>query len=162
MDASSGEASWTLKVNLNALLGIDILDDISLTIGGGKYAYNGNYFKAINRIHAEAGVSLSGKTQDAEGNFTVEGDRLSLLQAVIDLRLTNLDNGIYENAWPSLAASAYAANFLSFASNGDFTEMGTMALPTSDKGGAAWNHEAYREDETHVGVNGKRNYYLFP
>lgn len=165
---NEGKHEWVITIGLNSLLGVDILDDVTLTLGGGNFVNeavditteNGithPSYKAINEVKVKAGVSAAGNTKTVTNSggeetttYTKTGDRLSILDAEISLSLVNLANGYYTNGWTDCAsyhyngaqasaASIYEAEFLTFV-NEVPTPVGTFALPTSNNGGKAWNH----------------------
>ncbi|MGN1075569.1 MAG: hypothetical protein ACI4QP_01165, partial [Candidatus Enteromonas sp.] len=145
VSSDGNNVTYTLKLNLNGLLGVNILDDINLVIGGGTFLAQDGQTKvhALNSLHVDCGVSFHAENT---------GNRLSLAKASVDLVLANLDNGVYSNGWDSVS-EAYSTNFLSF-SGDEYQAVGIYAEPTDKEGGKAWRHGV---DEAN---KGHRNYYL--
>lgn len=145
VSSDGNNVTYTLKLNLNGLLGVNILDDINLVIGGGTFLAQDGQTKvhALNSLHVDCGVSFHAENT---------GNRLSLAKASVDLVLANLDNGVYSNGWDSVS-EAYSTNFLSF-SGDEYQAIGIYAEPTDKEGGKAWRHGV---DEAN---KGHRNYYL--
>lgn len=138
-DAETGIATWEIRLNLNPLLGVNVLDDIVLRLEGGSFGG----FHALNAIHVGAGVSLEGD----------QGSRMNILSANINLRLLNLRNGEYLDGWTK-GQEAFEENFIRFLDESTYEEVGIYAEPTESEGGPAWRHGV---DEVN---KGHRNYYL--
>ena len=138
-DEETGLASWEIRLNLNPLLGVNVLDDIVLRLEGGSFGG----FHALNAIHVGAGVSLESD----------QGTRMNILSANIDLKLLNLRNGEYLDGWTK-GQEAFEQNFIRFLDESTYEEVGIYAEPTEAEGGPAWRHGV---DEVN---KGHRNYYL--
>lgn len=130
------DVSFEIRVNLNSLIGVSILNDIVLRIDGGTFGG----FKALNGIHVDTGVSLFGS----------EGGRIKLVGVSLDLYLNNLRDGEYLNGWEK-GEEAFEANFLHFENDGSYKEVGVYDDASRTK---AWHHGVDPENAGH------RNYYL--
>lgn len=139
VDEQAKTVAFTVKLNLNPLLGVRILDDLTLRIEGGTFGG----FKALNAIRLDAGVSLFGS----------QGGRINLVRASVDLALTNLVAGQYLDGWKE-GQAAFEQNFLRFTGKGDYVPVGIYAEKTDVEGGAAWRHGVDPQNAGH------RNYYL--
>ncbi len=155
----NGGISWKVGVSLNSLLGIDILDDITLEIRGGSFENNGNVFKSLNALKVTAGVSLAGNTVNEQtSKLEKTGDRLSIVKASIDFAITNLDETGYRQNWDEIDDD-YQNVFLTFAEDGSYVPGSIFGLTSYEENpdDPAQKRYYHSYDTAH---QGKRNYYL--
>lgn len=137
--SEDGIVSFDLTLNVNSLLGVNILDDIVLHIEGGEFGA----FHALNLVRIDLGVGVEGD----------QGNRLSILRAKVELRLNNLVAGQYLDGWEK-GQAAFESNFLHFEDEATYSPVGVYAESTDKEGGKAWRHGIDEENKGH------RNYYL--
>ena len=97
----NGIDTYTISVDLGALLGIPVLGDASVSLMGQTVHNGDSTYKTLTGINIHA-----------DGRVKGSSNSLKLASVDVDLYLNNIVNGAMVNVWDLPQNAAYAANFV--------------------------------------------------
>ena len=115
---NAGVDTYTISVNLGALLGIPVLGEANISLIGQTVHNDDGSFK-----------TLTGVNVHAEGVAHANASSMKLASVDVDLRLNNIRNGVMENVWEYPHNADYAKYFVkNVADDGVLTDASTGLL----------------------------------
>ena len=101
--SSNNIDTYTISVDLGALLGIPVLGDANISLKGTSFVHDGKTFKTLQGINIHA---------EGKANAVNSEASLALAHVDVDLFLNNIHDGVMDNVWEYQQNRAYAENFV--------------------------------------------------